>query len=227
MQRIIINTDGMQLPVERDLKSSYGPDLKYLIQPAIDWLRNGGVVMHATETCYGLAVDIFNAEALVKLYELKRMDRGKAVSIMVDGMSQALEYAEFNDFALGLASKYWPGPLTLILQRGGKLPGFLNPNFETVGVRCPNSEVSRYLIRGMGGPLTTTSANLSGLPEVYNVDDYLAQVGEGVGAGDTIKEGVFPDIILDSGLLERNLPSTIVDCTSGKVLREGGVKVDL
>jgi len=195
-------------------------DIKEAIRPAIDALKGGGVVMHATETCYGLAVDIFNEEALKKLYSLKKMDEGKAVSIMVDGMAQAREYAEFNDFAVELAGKYWSGPLTLILPRRDRLPAYLNASFDTVGVRCPNSEVSRLLIRGVGGPLTTTSANLTGLPEVYSVDDYLEQVGEG---GKMIDNNMLPDVILDSGILERNVPSTVVDCVEEKVIRVGAI----
>ncbi len=227
-------------------------------EKAVRILRAGGVVMHATETCYGLAADIFNQRALEKLYVLKKMPTDKPVSIMVRGLEEAREYADFSTSPVGrqdlsnpvtsevgqhrelgglggvlagigeqrdsgrprvpepleLAKKYWPGPLTLVLPRTKLLPAFLNPGSATVGVRCPDSVVSMALLDGFDGPLTTTSANLSGLPEVYKVSDYLAQLAPG---------GLGPDLILDQGELPKNKPSTVVkfDEKGIKVVREG------
>ena len=184
------------------------------IKKVINVLKNGGVVMHATETCYGFAADIFNEAAVKKVYELKRMGMEKPVSIMVSGFEQAKKCADFSNLALKLAEKFWPGPLTLVLPRKELIPKFFNDGNNTIGLRWPNSRVCLELIKGVGGPLTTTSANISGLPEVHNVDNYLQQA-EG---------GDLPDIILNSGFIESNSPSTIVkvDGEDVSILRRGG-----
>lgn len=225
---------------------------------AVQVLRAGGVVMHPTETCYGLAVDIFNEGALKRLYALKGRDFNKPVSMMVRDLEDAKKYVEFNEVALQLAKKFWPGPLTLVLPRKKSLPEFFNSGMnlgaqkvggqafvaQTVGVRCPDSAVSQALIKAYGGPLSTTSANVSGCAEVYKLEDYLAQLRDsGVGVGldvgavgggnsklrsrggrldtaiiDFGFDDLGPDLILDGGELPKNLPSTLVGFdASGKV----------
>ena len=188
---------------------------RYLeLKQAGEVLRGGGVIMHPTETCYGLAADIFNRKALQKLYAIKKMKADKPVSIMVRSLAEARKYARFNKTALSLANKFWPGPLTLILPRKKSLPAFLNKGHKTVGIRCPDSTVSLALIKVNGGPLTTTSANISGKPEVYSVMAFLKQVKMG---------DVQPDYIMDQGKIPPNKPSTIVEISSEgvKVIRKG------
>jgi L-threonylcarbamoyladenylate synthase len=182
-------------------------------------LRGGGVAMHPTETCYGLAADIFNQEALKKLYKIKKMRADKPVSIMVRSLKEAQKYAWFNRIALKLAKKFWPGPLTLILPRKKALPAYLNPGHKTVGVRCPDSKIAQALIKAAGGPLTTTSANISGKPEVYSVPAFCRQTG---------KNGLRPDLIIDAGKITKNKPSTIVEASGAglKILREGALAED-
>lgn len=198
------------------LKASIKPDL------------TSKVVMHATETCYGLAVDVFDEKALNKLYKIKKMPATKPVSMMVRDLQEAEKYADFDDLARGLAVKFWPGPLTLVLPRKRMagtpaeegLPDFFNPESETVGIRCPDSEISRALIDLNKRPLTTTSANVSGRPEVYRVLDYLSQLEE---------YDVVPDLVIDGGEIERKKPSTIVKILDGKweYLREGDLKEEV
>ena len=117
--------------------------------------------MHPTETCYGLAVDIFNRGALDKLYRVKGRDGRKPVSILVADLEMARQYGEFSEKALELAEKYWPGALTIIVPRTKNLPEFFNAGQEFVGIRCADHEFSRKLVRAFGSPITTTSANLS------------------------------------------------------------------
>ena len=192
------------------------------LKKAGEVLKSGGVIMHATETCYGLAADIFNPRAVKKIYRIKKMPAGKPVSIMVRGIVEALKYAEFNPAALRLAKEYWPGPLTLVLPRKKSLPGFLNKNHFTVGIRCPDSKIAQALVRANGGPLITTSANISGKNEVYEVEDYLAQI-KGRRTGNR------PDLIIDSGPIGKNPPSTIIGFEDGsiKMMREGSLWVKI
>ncbi len=159
------------------------------------------VIMHATETCYGLAADIYEEDALNKLYKIKKMSAEKPVSMMVGNLDEAKKYAKFNEKAVELADKFWPGPLTLILPRSEQLPDFFNPYSDNVGIRCPDSKISQALIDFFGNPLTTTSANITGRLQVHSVFDYIKQLSE---------YDVPPDLIIDSGELTRNKPSTIV-----------------
>lgn len=167
----------------------------------LDALEAGQVVMHATETCYGLTVDIFQHEALERLYDLKEMDAEKPLSIMVPSLVQGKQYGEFNEVAMKLAARFWPGPLTIIVPRKETLPEFLNPEHDTIGLRCPDHALTQSLLKAMGTPLATTSANVSGEPQVYAVEDLHMK----------------PDLILDSGRIVENLPSTIVEVTSEKI----------
>lgn len=179
-------------------------------------LKGGGVTMHATETCYGLAADIFKEEALKKVYLLKKMDEKKPVSIMVRSLEEASAYAEFSEGAVRLAERFWPGPLTIILPKKDILPVFFNRVEKSVGIRCPDSALSRGIMDEFGGPLTTTSANLTGKPECYSIEEYLGQL-QG--------EDFTPDLIIDSGEIAKNMPSTIVKEEGEKFIfvREGSL----
>lgn len=190
-----------------------------IIEEALHILQNGGVIAHATDTCYGFATDIFNEGALKRLYTLKNMAETKPVSILVSSLAEAEGYAEFNDFARVLARKYWPGALTLILPRKKTLPDFLNRGVATVGIRVPNHPLSLELVKLFGRPITTTSANVTTCPSPYTVEQINFQF-----KSHTSK----PDYIIDSGELStENLPSTIIDLTqeTPHIIRQGSLLV--
>lgn len=165
------------------------------VAQVLDALESGAVVLHATETCYGLTADIFQQSALERLYMLKEMDSDKPVSIMVPNLQQGRLYGEMNEVAMKLATEFWPGPLTLIVPKKELLPEFLNPYHDTIGLRCPDHALTQSLLKAMGTPLATTSANVSGEPQAYSVNDVSFR----------------PDMVLDSGKIDENLPSTIVE----------------
>jgi L-threonylcarbamoyladenylate synthase len=177
-----------------------------VIAEAVAVLRAGGVVMHPTETCYGFAVDVGNVGAMKKLYKLKGRDAGKPVSILVANLEMAKKYGEFSAKALELAEKYWPGPLTIVVPSGDKF----------VGIRCPNHEFSRELVKAFGGPITTTSANLSGESPLYKAE--TESFGELAGE---------VDLVIDGGGIPLNKPSTVVKVVGDEVevLRQGEVAV--
>ncbi len=176
---------------------------------AIKVLHGGGVVAHATDTCYGFACDIFNRRALTSLYKTKKMSPQKPVSIMVQDLVMAKKYGAFSKKALLFAKKYWPGPLTILVKRKKSLPKFLNPGTKTIGIRVPAHRLSLELVKKMGRPLTTTSANISGQSSPYSISAIQKQFRNR-------KQN--PDFIIDSGRLKKNPPSTIIDA-SGKTLK--------
>ncbi len=179
---------------------------------AVQALREGKVVAHATETCYGLAVDIFSHDAVLRLYDMKKMDLDKPVSILCTSLDEAKKYGEFSEKALSLAEKYWPGPLTIVVSRKAALPVWINPGVSTIGIRVSSNEITRELVEGFGGPITTTSANIHGLPQAYSVDEFAE---------------LKPDFILDSGRIPPISPSTIVEVIgdSLKIIRQGDLKI--
>lgn len=182
-----------------------------LIARVLAVLRAGGVVMHPTETCYGLAVDIRNEKALEKLYKVKRMPRDKPVSILVDGIGMASEYGLFNEIAEKLTFDYWPGPLSILVTRKRKLPSFLNEDEDFVSIRCSSLEFCEDMVAALGHPVTTTSANISGEPQLYEP---------------IALEGV--DLLVDAGKIDMVSPSTIVKVVDDRleVLRQGSVLME-
>lgn len=181
-----------------------------LIDNVVPALVNGGLIMHPTETCYGLAVDVFNPLALEKLYRVKQMPGDKPVSILVDSLDMARKYGDFSARALELAQKYWPGPLSIVVPRTVALPGFVNPNEAFVSIRCSSLPFCMAMVGSLGRPVTTTSANISGQPEFY------------------VPQEVFGvDLLVDAGQLPLNKPSTIVKVVGDgfEVLRQGPLDI--
>lgn len=185
------------------------------LDEALNVLRAGGVLAHATETCYGLAVDPYNEKALQRLAEVKQQPVDKPVTLLVADLEEAQKIAEFSPKALELARRYWPGPLTLILPRKAALPAWVNPGHGSVAVRVSSHPQVQAILLAFGGPITSTSANVHGQKEVYAVENFLAQ-------------GLQPDIILDSGTLPFEKPSTLVEVLGDelRVLRQGSLVLE-
>lgn len=185
------------------------------INEVVRILASGGVVLHPTDTCYGLAVDIFNRDALERLYLLKNMPLDKPVSILVNSLEMALEYGDFSDEALKIAEKYWPGALSILVPRKSSLPDFFNKGHSHVSIRYADDDFCNAMVGDLGGPVTTTSANISGEEQLYAID-HDAEIVKKV------------DFVVDSGEIEKKKPSTIIKLERGKidVLRQGDILLE-
>jgi L-threonylcarbamoyladenylate synthase len=183
---------------------------------ALRLLAAGGVIAAPTDTVYGLMCRFDQAEAIVQLYAAKGRPPEKAIPVLIADLDQVQRLVKLplSPLAQALAERFWPGPLTLILPALSVLPPILTAGQPTVGVRMPNHEQLRLLIR-QAGPLAATSANRSGGPEAHSADEVLAQLA-----------GHIPLILSDeesAGQASRTSPaSTIVDVTT---LGEGGVRI--
>lgn len=189
------------------------------IQQAIDVLKDGGVIAHATETCYGLACDMQNLDAVTKLFAIKKRSGDQPVSALFTDVDQAKEFVVWNEKAEELAGQHLPGPLTIILQLSGLLyPVVQEEPAATVGIRISSHPIAQELAEQFGSPISTTSANLHGLPSPYSAEEIVAQF-----EGQTDQ----PDIILDSGKLPDNPSSTVVDASGDtiKVIRQGAQQI--
>lgn len=184
------------------------------ISQAVGHLGAGRLVGFPTDTVYGIAADPYQEEAVLRLAKLKGRDRSKPLAVLVADMDQAISLVKFDDVALDLAEKHWPGGLTLVLRRIESVPHWIgDAHSRTVGVRCPDHPLVLELLREFG-PLVVTSANRSG-DEPANTADEAAEV---------LGDGVAQYIDGDSGGVP---PSTVVDLTKPApfVLRQGLVTI--
>lgn len=171
--------------------------------------------LYPTDTVYGLGVDARDREAVLRLRELKGSGGEKHYSIAVSDLDMMREYAEVTPLAERLAQNFLPGKLTLVLK-AKNLPKELSDD-GTIGVRIPDHPVVQELIRTIGGPITATSANVSGQPTARTVSEILAQFGDR--ALEITFDPAWPQELPPSQ------PSTVVDARGGTpiILREGAI----
>ena len=181
---------------------------------AIEVLRRGGVVALPTDTVYGIAVALDAPGGIERLFQVKRRPPDRGIMLLLDAASQAPSIGVMGPAATALADACWPGGLTVVVAQRPDvaLPPALTGGTPTIGLRVPDHAAPRALAAAVG-PLPTTSANVSGLPEASDAAEILAQLGEGV------------DLILDGGPARGGPPSTVVDCTGTRpvILRDGAV----
>lgn len=187
---------------------------------ALSILKNGGVIAHATETCYGLACDLSNGKAVERLFAIKDRPMTQAVSALFESTDQAKSYVEWNELADELAAKHLPGPLTMIMTMRNDAPKklFATPEgTKTIGVRISSHTTAQALVEAFGSPLSTTSANVHGEPNPYSAQDIIDQYQD---------KALLPDLLLDDGTIPPNDASTVIDISTGKivVLRAGPLK---
>jgi L-threonylcarbamoyladenylate synthase len=187
-----------------------------LIRYAADQIRAGEVLGMPTDTFYGLAADPFNLRAVDRVYEIKTRSRHKPLSLLIESVDQAEELAKpLPEEFYRLAAKYWPGPLTLIVRAGSRLPLKVTANTGNVALRVPNSKISLAVVQAASIPITATSANLSGETECTTAEAVRGQLGDRI------------SIIVDGGTSPREVGSTIIDLTDEearwKVMREGAI----
>jgi len=191
--------------------------LKTEVDIAADVLRSGGLVAVPTETVYGLSADGLNEDAVNKIYEVKGRPETKPISLLVYDMESVKEFCEnIPDEAYVMAKCFWPGPLTMILSKSDKVPSIVTAGGNTVGVRCPDHDITREIIRKAGVPLATPSANISGKPSPKSADEVLAYFDGKI------------ECVVDGGKCSVGIESTIIDMTKKpfKVLRPGGLSVE-
>lgn len=201
------------LPVEV-LKISPDAPERHLIEYAATFIKRGRVVAIPTDTFYGLSADPFNLAAVERVFRAKGRPESQALPILVNSIEQAVTLMrEVPDPFLTLAHKFWPGALTLIVEATHRLPLKVTGNTGRVAIRWPNSKIANCLIESAEGPITGTSANLSGHPSCSNAQQIVEQLN-----------GRLP-LVLDSGDTGGTHASTIVRINDNEwtIAREGAV----
>jgi L-threonylcarbamoyladenylate synthase len=182
---------------------------------ALAILKAGGLVAFPTDTVYGVGALAFDGEAIESIYAAKDRPVEKAIPILISDVDELGKVGiDIPETALRLASRFWPGPLTILVPKRAELPESVSAN-ATVGVRVPDHDIARALLRA-AGPMAVTSANLSGGPSPVSAEEVFEQLG-----------GRIP-LIIDGGRTPGGVPSTLVDCTTPelRILREGPIGVE-
>ncbi|MFF5900245.1 L-threonylcarbamoyladenylate synthase [Streptomyces argenteolus] len=184
------------------------------IEQAAGVLRDGGLVALPTETVYGLAANAEDPAAVARIFQVKGRPPSHPLIVHIADAQQLDDWvAEVPAAARLLAERFWPGPLTLVLRRGDRVPLEATGGLETVAVRVPDHPVARALLSAFGGGVTAPSANRFGSVSPTTADHVRAELGNAV------------DLILDGGSCLVGVESTIVDVTGEmpSILRPGGV----
>ena len=177
-------------------------------------IARGGVIAFRTDTFYGLGADPFNRPAIEKIRELKGREDDKPILIVISDRKQLARFISDPSRAFShLAQTFWPAALTLIAHANTKLPQAITAGSKTVGVRLPNDDRVRALVRACGGALTATSANPSHAAPAGNAQAAVGYFGDAL------------DLIVDDGEARTERPSTVVDVSGAEpqLIREGVV----
>jgi L-threonylcarbamoyladenylate synthase len=173
------------------------------------------LVAFPTDTVYGVGALAFDGKAIESIYSAKDRPVEKAIPVLI-GDPDDLGKVGFDipDSAHKLASRFWPGPLTIVVPKRNDLPEAVSAT-ATVGVRVPDHNVARALLRA-AGPMAVTSANISGKQSPVTAQEVYEQLAGRI------------DLIMDGGKTPGGVPSTLVDCTTSKlkVLREGPISLE-
>ena len=174
---------------------------------------SGGVVAFRTDTFYGLGADPLNPSAIRKIKELKGREDGKPILPLISDDDQVDRFIQQSEFFKLVARGHWPAPLTLIGAARPEVPIELTAGTNSLGVRLPDDDNVRALVRACGGALTATSANVSGQPPARTAQEVANYFPLGI------------DLIVDGGEATATEPSTVLDVSKSepRLVREGAI----
>jgi tRNA threonylcarbamoyl adenosine modification protein (Sua5/YciO/YrdC/YwlC family) len=185
------------------------PQQRYL-NKAVEVLKNGGVIIYPTDTIYGLGCDIFNKEAVERIYMIKNDTGTKLFSFLCADLKDISKYAKVSNFAYRSMKKLIPGPYTFVLPAAKEVPKILWTKRKTVGIRVPDNTIARTLAAELGNPIISTSATTRKGELLYDPLEIRTVFNNSV------------DLMLSMGALS-GVPSSIVDLSGSEaeIIREG------
>ena len=200
------------------LKADGGVSEETALSRAAEILAGGGVIAYPTETFYGLGADATNENAIRKIYDLKGRNFTNPISIIIackENLTPLVD--EVPDCALKLIKAFWPGPLTVVFKASAQISPLLTAQTGKIGIRVSSNACAMAIARKLGGPLTATSANLTGAPECSTASEVIRQIGDKI------------DAVVDGGKTAGGLGSTLIDVTAAppQILREGVISSHL
>lgn len=184
------------------------------INSAIEILKDGGVIAIPTDTLYGLASCAFDDEAVDRIFRLKGRPKDMALPLLLADADDVSKCAvNVPELFWKLSEKFWPGALTIVLEKSSAVPDAVSAGRNTVALRVPDHWVPRAIARGLGAPITGTSANLSGKPSLVTAEAVRQEFGDEL------------DLIVDAGVVSGGVASTVLDLSgeTPRILRVGAV----
>ncbi|WP_437920906.1 L-threonylcarbamoyladenylate synthase [Sphingobacterium sp. LRF_L2] len=184
------------------------------IQQAVEIVRKGGVIIYPTDTVYGIGCDITNHKAIERVCQIRGLKVEKSnLSFICYDLTSISNYTKPFDTALfRVLKKALPGPFTFIFNASGQVPKLLSSKKKTVGIRIPDNNIVREIVKELGNPIVTSS--------IHDEDDIIEYSTDPELIYEKYRDVV--DLVIDGGY-GGNIPSTIVDVTSGEfeIVREG------
>jgi L-threonylcarbamoyladenylate synthase len=178
------------------------------IKESIAVLKSGGVIIHPTDTCYGITANIFDSEAIEKIYRFKGRNYSKPFSIVVNSIKEFKKYGEWLPEIESLLRENPKRVFSFVVPKKENIPPYLNPGITTIGIIITNHPFLSLLLKKIKQPLVATSANLSGLQNNYSINSLLKQIKNA---------DVYPDLIIDQGRLPFRRPSSVVEIKNGQI----------
>lgn len=170
-------------------------------------LLKDGVVVYPTDTVYGLGVNALDKLAVGKLFRVKKRSREKPVPLMVSSLEMAKALAFIDRGREAILRELWPGPFTFVLWKKKIISPQISAGKETVALRIPADQMCQSILRDFEGPITCTSANISGEEPFSNTRDLEARF---------LSETERPDLIINAGSLPERAASAVIDLTGDK-----------
>jgi L-threonylcarbamoyladenylate synthase len=191
-----------------------GEDLRAVLNRAASIIRSGGVVAFPTESFYGLGVSVRDEKAIQRLFAIKKRKENQPVLLLIPAKSLLNQYViRIPGIASQIMEKFWPGGLTLVFEANPGLSQLLTSGTGKIGLRLSSHPVATALAQAVGGPITGTSANISGQAACLSAEAVRHSLGKSI------------DFILDGGETEGGKGSTVLDISVDPptILREGMV----
>jgi tRNA threonylcarbamoyl adenosine modification protein (Sua5/YciO/YrdC/YwlC family) len=181
-----------------------------LISKVVETLKNGGVVAYPTDTTYGIGCSIFSKKGIERIYIIKQRERKKPFSFICSDLSEIATYAKVSNYAFKLLRRLLPGPYTFVMEANSVVPDLLLTKQRTVGIRIPNNKICLAIVKELGHPIVTTSANLSGEDPIGNPWQVECDMGKVL------------DLVIDGGDLTADVSSVVsIIGDVPEVLRKG------
>lgn len=186
------------------------------IRRAVGVLKRQGVLVFPTKGLYGLGADAFSPDAVSRVFAVKRRAHRMPLLVMVPDLDEMGKVVRCVPAFARPLMDLWPGGITLVFEAGEGVPSGLTGGTGKIGIRIPAHPVAKALVRNFGGPITATSANLSGGPAVSDLANLDPRIGAEV------------DLIVDAGVLAGGAGSTVLDatCWPPRIIREGAVSIE-
>ncbi|MCK4965553.1 threonylcarbamoyl-AMP synthase [bacterium] len=199
------------------IKTDKIKNIEAVIRDVGEKTGKGTVICYPTDTVYGLGADAFNKDAIDRIYEIKKREKNHPFSVIIGNVVELKSLiAEMQEYAPVLIEKFWPGALTLIFKSSEKIKASMQGKRDTIGIRLPDNKICAKLNQYSGGPLISTSANLTGAPPPHSIEEIPQEILEQC------------DYVLDFGTIRSSGASTVINVSTEipRLVRKGAVPVE-